>query len=112
MSDNLLSGRKFLTLNLIEDYNREALHIEIDYSRKSSRVVWVLNHLVSRRGKPQRIRMDNGPELIATLMEEWSQAQGLAFTYIEPGKPKQNAFVERFNVSVRGSPHFLIFKRG
>ncbi len=101
MQDRLENGRKVHCFIVIDDANREILHIEIDYSLKSQRVIWVLSHLCKRRSKPRQIRMDNGPEFIASITQEWSKAHDINFLYIQPGKPTRNAYIERFNGSFR-----------
>ena len=100
-SDNLTGGRKFRTLNVVDDYNREALGIEVDYSLPSRRVIRLLDHLVARYGKPERIRSDNGPEFISQALQDWCKDQTIDLCSIEPGKPTQNAYIERFNGTFR-----------
>jgi putative transposase len=101
MSDALSNGRAFRTLNVIDDYNREALWIEVDTSLPAERVVRVLEQLLLWRGKPTHIRMDNGPELISQRLERWAHDQSIQLLHIQPGKPAQNAYIERFNRTFR-----------
>ena len=101
MTDSLLSGRKFRTLNLMDDFNREALAIEVDTSLPAERVIRVLEQVLTWRGKPNRIRVDNGPEFISTALGFWCEEKGIALQFIQPGKPTQNAYIERFNGSFR-----------
>ena len=101
MSDALYGARKFRTLNVIDEGNREALAIDIAISIPSVRVIRVLQELVDLYGKPEALRMDNGPELISGAFTEWCEARGIETRYIQPGKPDQNAFIERFNRSYR-----------
>jgi putative transposase len=101
MSDSLMNGRRFRVLNLIDDYNREILKIEPYFSINSHRLVMILNRVLLERGKPDSIRVDNGPEFISLLMHEWSLEKGIKLQFIQPGKPTQNAYIERFNKSYR-----------
>lgn len=101
MSDSLANGRAFRTLNVIDDFNREALWIEIDHSLPAERVVRVLEDLLLWRAAPKQIRMDNGPELISKRLESWATDKQIELLHIQPGKPAQNAYIERFNRTYR-----------
>lgn len=97
MSDALSTGRKFRILTLIDDYNREALAVEPDFSIPAERVVRILDELTNWRGTPNEIRVDNGPEFLAKAFVRWCEANAIEIKYIQPGKPVQNAYIERFN---------------
>jgi putative transposase len=101
MQDSLLTGRKFRTFNVMDDYNREALAVEIDTSLPSLRVIRTLEQIIDQRGKPQKIRMDNGPEFISKEFELWCNMHGIGLQYIQPGRPMQNGLIERFNGTYR-----------
>jgi len=101
MHDQLSDGRCFRLLNVIDDHNRESLGIEIDFSLPSERVIRALEQIIEWRGKPLAIRCDNGPENISGIIQAWAQQAGITLQYIQPGKPQQNAYIERFNRTVR-----------
>jgi putative transposase len=101
MHDQLSDGRSIRLLNVIDDFNREGLGIEVDFSLPSERVVRALEQIIEWRGKPERIRCDNGPEYISSTMETWAQRRGIALHFTQPGNPQQNAYVERYNRTVR-----------
>jgi len=101
MSDSLVDGRKFRLLNIIDDFNRESLAIEVDTSLPSLRVIRVLNRLIEQRGKPVNIRTDNGHEFISHKLQQWCEDQQITLQYIQPGRPMQNAYIERKNGSMR-----------
>jgi putative transposase len=101
MSDALSNGRTFRTLNVIDDFNREALWIEVDTSLPAERVVQVLERLLLERAAPKQMRMDNGPELISRRLENWAKERQIELIHIQPGKPAQNAYIERFNRTFR-----------
>lgn len=112
MSDALWNGRRFRTFNVVDDFNREALCIEVDLNLPAARVVRSLERIAAWRGYPAKVRMDdNGPEFIALATAEWAEQHEVALEFIEPGKPMQNGFIERFNRSYReGVLDMYVFK--
>lgn len=101
MSDVLSNGRRFRTLNVIDDYNREALLIKPAMSLPARYVTRLIDEIASLRGYPNIIRVDNGPEFISKVFKEWANRNGIFIQYIQPGKPAQNGFIERFNRTYR-----------
>lgn len=101
MRDTLYDGRPFRTLNVMDEGNREALRIECGTSIPSQRLVRVMEQLVEVYGRPQAIRLDNGPEMTSQGFTDWAKQQGIQLMFIQPGKPNQNAYIERFNKSFR-----------
>lgn len=101
MSDALYNGRRFRTLNILDEGVREAIAIVVDTSLPSSRVVRVLEQLKATRGLPRIIRCDNGPEFIAQELSDWCNTNAIELRHIQPGKPNQNPFIERFNRTYR-----------
>ena len=101
MHDALVCGRRFRAFNVVDDFNREALAIEIDLNIPAQRVVRVLGRIVANRGYSRKMRMDNGPELVSLALAQWAEAHSVLLEFIKPGKPTQNAFIERFNRTYR-----------
>ena len=101
MADRLGDGRAFRLLNVLDDYNREGLGIEVDFSLPAERVIRSLNRIIEWRGRPESIRVDNGPEYISGKLLEWAEKHNITIQHIQPGKPQQNAYIERYNRTVR-----------
>lgn len=101
MHDQLKDGRCVRLLNVLDDFNREALAIEVDFSLPAQRLIRVVSQIVEWRGKPQAMRCDNGPEFISEAFKQWATEQEIEIMYIQPGNPQQNAYIERYNRTVR-----------
>jgi putative transposase len=97
ISDSLWSGRKFRTLSIVDTYSRECLNVEVDTSLPGHRVVKVLDRLTDIKGLPESIRMDNGPEFISKVLDEWAFRNGVTLDFIRPGKPTENSYAESFH---------------
>ena len=112
MSDALWSGRRFRTFNVVDDFNREILGIEIDFNLQARRIIRTLDRIALWRGYPAKLRVDNGPELTSIFMADWAETHGVTLEFIQPGKPTQNSFIERFNRTYREEVlDMYLFKR-
>src|SRR5690625_7178859 len=101
MRDSLWDGRSYRLPNVIDDDNRQVLHIGTDTSLPALRVIPVLGQLKETRGLPNMIRVDNGPEFISQKLDQWCKEHQITLAFIQPGKPTQNAYIERLNGSMR-----------
>jgi len=99
--DATSDGRELKFLNVVDEFTREALAIEVDRSIDAEQTVAVLGRLAAERGAPAHIRCDNGPELTAAVLREWCRHGSTGTAYIEPGSPWQNPYVESFNARLR-----------
>jgi len=97
VSDALFDGRRLRALTVVDAYTREALTIEVDQGIKGEQVVEAVTKIATRRGAPQAIRVDNGPEFISKALDRWAYENGVTLDFSRPGKPTDNAFVESFN---------------
>lgn len=98
MRNTLYDGPVFRTLNVLDQRNREGLAIDLGFSLPSRRVISLLDELVALHGAP---RLDKGPEFLALRLTDWAEQRGIVLDFIQPGKPAQNAFIERFNQTYR-----------
>ena len=101
MHDQLENGRSYRLFNVIDDFNREGLGIEVDFSLPSERVIRALNQIIQWRGKPKQLRCDNGPEYVSNVLANWAKENSIELKFIQPGNPQQNAYIERYNRTVR-----------
>ena len=101
MADRLGDGRAFRLLDVLDDFNREGLGIEVDFSIPAERVIRSLDRIIELRGKPGTIRVDNCPEYISSKLLIWDEKHEVAILHIQPGQPQQNAYIERYNRTVR-----------
>lgn len=101
MHDRLENGRRVRLFNVIDDYNREGLAVDAETSFAAEQVIRTLERIIRERGCPEQIRCDNGPEFTSDVLVRWCEKKNIRLVYIQPGKPVQNAYIERFNGSLR-----------
>jgi putative transposase len=111
MRDTLADGRVFRTLNIVDDYTRECLAIEVDTSLPGARVARVLERLAAAGRRPLHLVVDNGPEFASKAVDQWAARSGVNLRFIDPGKPMQNGYIESFNGKFRDeclSQHWFV----
>ena len=86
MSDALYCGRRFRLFNVADDFNREAIHIEVDTSITSQRLVRIFERLATQRRLPEVLRTDNGPGFLGEAFADWAKAHGITIQYIQRGR--------------------------
>jgi len=101
MHDQLSDGHSFRLFNVIDDYNREGLTIDVYFTLPSARVIRALDQVIEWSSKPQRLRCDNGSEYISALLATWAERHAIILVFIQPRNPQQNAYIERYNRTVR-----------
>jgi putative transposase len=101
MRDNLANGRSIKVLSVVDEYTRKCFRIEVDTSINGVRVVRTLTEISQVEGLPQIIIIDNGPEFISKALDAWAYQRGVRLTFIRPGKPVENAYIESFNGRLR-----------
>jgi putative transposase len=101
VSDGLADGRRLRCLTVVDDCTRECLAIEVDTSITGTRVKQVMNRLAEERGLPQSITVDNGPEFQGQVLDAWAYQANVNLSFIRPGKPNENAYIESFNGKFR-----------
>ena len=101
VSDGLADGRRLRCLNIVDDCTRECVAIEVDTSLTGSRVKAVLQRLAETRGLPRSITVDNGPEFAGQMLDSWAYEADVQLSFIRPGKPNENAYIESFNGKFR-----------
>lgn len=112
MSDALMLGQRFRTFNVLDDFSREVLAVEVDTNLPVARVIRVLDRIAAWRGYPTKMCMDNGPEFVSAQLAGGAEQHGIDLEFTQPGKPTQNSYVERFNRTFRGEVlNFYVFSR-
>jgi putative transposase len=101
VQDTTARGQRLRFFNVVDDFTRECLWIEVDSSLTGARVTRVLDQIAHRRGRPESILMDNGPEFTSQALDLWAYNRRIGLQFIEPGKPMQNPYVESFNGKFR-----------